>query len=175
MNQNIWNVLNTTAYHFGRYWPKCVTWMAATPFPRIFRWFCLISAEHRKLIQSCKHKKLLKSVQPKRARAWKVTLIKSWASSQSALWVFVFELLRISQGTKLGHFSGCGCGSVVERSLPIPDVRGSISVIIKIYIVRLLSTVLTRKKRPGMAHFRTKNGRFLASFSVVLIMLTLYW
>ena len=116
MNQNIWNVLNTTAYHFGRYWPKCVTWKAATPFPRIFRWFCLISAEHRKLIQSCKHKKLLKSVQPKRARAWKVTLIKSWASSQSALWVFVFELLRISQGTKLGHFSGCGCGFRFQTS-----------------------------------------------------------
>ena len=46
---------------------------------------------------------------------------------------------------------------LVERLLPIPEVRGSIPVIGKIYIehlftVNCIETKKIKKKRPGMAH-----------------------
>ena len=48
---------------------------------------------------------------------------------------------------------------LVERSLPILEVRGSDPVIVKIYIKHcLLSTALKKtkiKKRSGMAHLKT--------------------
>ena len=44
-------------------------------------------------------------------------------------------------------YMGSGCGSVVELSLSIPEVRGSTPVIGKILLnICLLSTVLKRQK-----------------------------
>ena len=52
---------------------------------------------------------------------------------------------------------GSGVAQLVERSLPIPEVRGSNPVIGKnlhsTFTVNCIEKTKSKKKRPGMAHF----------------------